>query len=105
MPNLTTIPLELRQEIYSYLLIDSNVAGLDAEGEMMKPKYSTSLFRVNKQISEESSGYFYAKNSFVLVHWLAYMTLDHWEARMGFYGRGNYLSISSNNLDGLSPAT
>ena len=74
MASFGTLPRELRQEIYSYLLVDHNVVKLEAsktnENLRLTPYFSTSLFLVNKQISEEAIWYFYRQNAFILVEWL-----------------------------------
>ena len=76
MTYFTTLPLELRREIYSYLLLDVNVVeetlgtncrSASGESVSLTPKFSTSLFQVSKQISQESLLYFYAENAFVLL--------------------------------------
>ena len=70
MASFTTIARELRQEIYSYLLLPRNtyqekkVAGGSI---LLFPEISTSLFTLNKQISNESLSYFYGQNEFVAV--------------------------------------
>lgn len=76
MPSLDTIPLEMRHEIYSYLLLlrravkeSDQTVGLDV-GEQrtwLIPDISTALFRVNRQISSESIEYFYGENAFVAL--------------------------------------
>jgi hypothetical protein len=70
----TTIPLELRYQIYSYLLLDRNAAYVASEDSkisyertIVKFKYDTALFTVSKQISVESLEYFYSQNTFVII--------------------------------------
>ena len=81
MPTLLTLPPELRQEIYSYLLLVHNVIpetvawrpGLRyVEGwntsrfpTMCPPEIATALFRVNREISAEALSYFYSRNGFI----------------------------------------
>ena len=71
--SLDTIPLELRHEIYSYLLIDENTAipaNEDPEkADWFKPQTATSLFCVNRQIHDENTQYFYRENLFVGIVW------------------------------------
>ena len=69
MASFEALPLELRQEIYSYLLVDHNVAKISGLDEFLEPCFSTSLFLLNKQISRESIRYFYSKNAFIYVEW------------------------------------
>lgn len=64
--SLLDIPIEIRLKIYSYLLAEQNVTVLRTDGTL-HPRYETALFRVNKQIYEESHSYFHSENAFVLV--------------------------------------
>lgn len=66
MSTLTSLPLELRREIYSYLL-DARRTSPDASDEGYEPKYATSLFLVSKRISEESLEFFYDQNVFATI--------------------------------------
>ena len=66
-PTLETIPVEIRHNIYSYLLLDQNVAhavGPCTSLDAYKLEYETALFRVSKLISTESLQYFYSQNAF-----------------------------------------
>ena len=75
MSSLMNLPLELRWVIYSHLLLDSNssdtrtsiAATQEEEREYVRPKFCTSLFTVNKQISKESLQYFYGENNFIIA--------------------------------------
>ncbi|MCJ1326101.1 hypothetical protein MMC10_002765 [Thelotrema lepadinum] len=84
---LTTIPVELRFEIYSYLLLTFNNTDevrkrndhFDPrcqECTVWIPQISTSLFIVNKQISLEALRYFYRKNAFVAIR-TPFMAVAH----------------------------
>ena len=64
--SLEGIPLEIRLNIYSYLLLDQNVIVLKPKG-ILRPQYQTALFTVNQNISTESLAYFRAENGFVTV--------------------------------------
>ena len=76
MATLMSVPLEIRQEVYSYLLLSTrafseqstyNIRSPMQESPLPKPSISTSLFRVNQQISHEALSYFYGKNLFVAI--------------------------------------
>ena len=76
MSSFTTLPLELRREVYSYLLRDNkacveetitNCKSFSGHTTIFRPKYSTGLFTVSKQISAEALDYFYGENAFVAV--------------------------------------
>jgi hypothetical protein len=61
-PPFTNIPPEIRFQIYEYLLLDQNVVTLgETYPYLLLPEYTTSLFTVNKSISEESLQYFYSQ--------------------------------------------
>jgi len=69
-PTLETIPVEIRQDIYSYILLDQNVAyavGSCTSLNAYKLKYETAVFRVSKLISTESLQYFYSQNTFIAL--------------------------------------
>jgi hypothetical protein len=63
---ITSIPRELRRKIYSYLLLDQNVVEFTLM-HCLRPSYTTALFTVNKQLSDESLHYFFTENAFVGV--------------------------------------
>ena len=72
----TTVPPEIRREVYSYLLRDTNsyvesditnCQSFSGRCTLIAPDYCTSLFTVNKQISNEALEYFYVQNAFVAV--------------------------------------
>ncbi|MCJ1326094.1 hypothetical protein MMC10_002758 [Thelotrema lepadinum] len=76
MASFATLPLELRREVYSYLLRDTNAyiesditncQSFSGHTTVFRPRYSTSLFTVSKQISAEALDYFYVENAFVAV--------------------------------------
>ena len=94
MATFMSLPFELRCQIYSYLLIDINVAAPDFLRDppldvslwpcgLVKPQiravgrrrlytqFSVALFRVSKQLSEETLEFFYSKNKFVSFHGLS----------------------------------
>ena len=96
MASLLTLPPELRREIHSYLLIDHNVVDkFDRKLEGYKdtlfnslvPHYSTAMFYVNKQLSEEAVDYFYSENAFVLIRW------KECDATLHNYGIWEYFSF------------
>ena len=62
--SLEGIPPEIRFNIYQYLLSDRNVIVIKPNG-VLRPRYQTSLFTVNKKISTESLAYFCSENGFV----------------------------------------
>ncbi|KAL3417535.1 hypothetical protein PVAG01_10545 [Phlyctema vagabunda] len=65
-PHLTSVPVEIRLKIYSYLLSDPYVSHLRSDGTLCS-RYTTALFTVNQQISDEALAYFHSENAFVLV--------------------------------------
>ena len=76
MASFTALPVEIRREIYSYLLLTHNAhveepvecsGTASDEGIVLIPSISTSLFTVNKKISAEALWYFYRENSFVAI--------------------------------------
>ena len=114
MVSFQSLPVELRYEIYSYLLIDHNVADLvekvttRAVLEALVPSFSVGLFRVNKAVSEEAINYFYTENAFALISWkmLSKTQIDHfnlccimkspsdaWLSKSHVYGRMFAVSI------------
>ena len=68
MPSFTTLPFEIRREIYSYLLLGDTIPSA-SRSRILRPNYATTLFCVNRQISTESLDYFYTQNAFILVQW------------------------------------
>ena len=82
MATFIKLPVELRREIYRYLLSSSNVSekfgnarcAVRSQGCVLQiPQISTSLFTVNKQISSEALQYFYQQNAFVAIN----ITMGH----------------------------
>ena len=93
MATFLALPLEIREMIYSYLLVDVNVTDLNVAAEAehalherpgahwenplrgntfpplhpLEPRYNTALFRVCKRISAESLLHFHIRNNFVAV--------------------------------------
>jgi len=65
-PTFATIPMELRNKIYSYMLLEKNVAFFKWEGTL-RFKYDIGLFTVSKDISYESLKYFYSQNFFIAI--------------------------------------
>jgi hypothetical protein len=79
----TKIPLELRQCVYDYLLLDKNVSYVEQRGKpenkslglqenggplcRQRLNFEVALFRVNKQISSESLKYFRSNNAFISI--------------------------------------
>lgn len=63
---LTTIPIELRNQIYSNILLEKDAVFIRPDGTLGF-KYDIGLFSVNKQISYESLYYFHSQNVFVAV--------------------------------------
>jgi len=72
-PSFDSIPIDIRHEIYSYILLDQNVAYVKSDtGSACDPlkwglKFETALFRVSKSISRESLEYFYSRNAFIVI--------------------------------------
>jgi len=63
-----TLPVEIQNEIYSYLLVDRNVVYVNAlAGRKLRLKFEVALFRVSRPISIESLRFFYSKNAFVVI--------------------------------------
>ena len=75
MARLTDLPLELRHEVYSYLLLPQNskkpkkksVKSEVGTFAVIYPAMATSLFTVNRTISKETLTYFYRENGFVAI--------------------------------------
>ena len=76
MVTFINLPLEIRREIYQYLLLGSEVSerfehdrnAVRSQGIVLQiPQISTGLFTVNKQISCEALQYFYQQNAFVAI--------------------------------------
>ncbi|KAI4144156.1 MAG: hypothetical protein LQ340_006759 [Diploschistes diacapsis] len=67
MALLKDLPLEIRQEIYPYLLVMEKVAYEEASTSEWRAAFCTSLFLVDKQISRESLNFFYVWNAFSIV--------------------------------------
>ena len=67
MGSLCLLPLELRLEIYSYLLLAINVPSYE-QFDRTQEKLAVSLFRVNKRISRETLDYMYTANRFSIVN-------------------------------------
>ena len=70
MASFTTVAREIREEIYSYLLLPRNAYQKKEVGggaTLLLLKILTSLFTLNKQISNEMLSYFYGQNEFVAV--------------------------------------
>ena len=74
MPSFMDLPFEIRQLVYSYLLLDVDTALVTKCGpphhwkwKHVRPMFYTSLFTVNKMLSRESRDFFYIRNSFVMV--------------------------------------
>ena len=63
-PNFLVIPLEIRYEIYSYLLINSSVINMSAQ-RMVNP-LRNGLVRACRQTFSEMIEYYYANNTFLL---------------------------------------
>jgi len=72
-PTFDSIPIDIRHEIYSYILLDQNVAYVKSDTgsawDLLKwgLKFEIVLFRVSKSISRESLEYFYSRNAFIIV--------------------------------------
>ena len=84
-PTFQTLPQEMRDKIYEYVLLEINCTKLkyndvailsleESRKRFTKPydfeptsKYTTGLFTVNKQISREALHFFYNRNSFIWV--------------------------------------
>ena len=63
-PNFLTIPLELRHQIYSYLLINDTVVNIATEA--MVKSLRNGIIRSCWQASHEMLEYYYANNTFLL---------------------------------------
>ncbi|KAF1984786.1 hypothetical protein K402DRAFT_395481 [Aulographum hederae CBS 113979] len=60
------IPIELRNQIYSYLLKSDSVR-VQEKGKRHSYKFQTSILAVNKAIHDEAQEYLYKNNCFVVV--------------------------------------
>lgn len=68
-PTLTTLPLDIKHEIFSYLLLGKNVkysTGGHAPGHSYT--FHVKFMRVNKQLYKETYHYLRSRNEFALVH-------------------------------------
>ena len=69
----TRLPVEIRDEIYSYLLLGNDVVPMfekcygRAQLVGLDQTFHTAIFRVNRKISAEAITYFYKRNAFVQV--------------------------------------
>ncbi|KJX92540.1 hypothetical protein TI39_contig5841g00009 [Zymoseptoria brevis] len=63
------LPIELKEEIYSYLLQPDTERDIAQESVYGKPffRFDTAIMRVNKRIGADASRYFGTINSFVLI--------------------------------------
>jgi hypothetical protein len=76
-PNLASMPIEIKNEISSHLLLAENV-------EYFKPgiipgyayNFHTNIMRTNKQFNKEANDYLRAHNNFALIH-IKYSRLSH----------------------------
>jgi hypothetical protein len=76
-PNLASMPIEIKNEISSHLLLAENV-------EYFKPgiipgyayNFHTNIMRTNKQFNKEANDYLRAHNDFALIH-IKYSRLSH----------------------------
>ncbi|MCJ1332167.1 hypothetical protein MMC10_008859 [Thelotrema lepadinum] len=70
-----SLPLELRQLIYSYLLLDTNVTYFNGTRSFasagfqprLLTRFAVSLFTLNRRVSQEALEYFYYQNGFVAL--------------------------------------
>ena len=69
MPSFETLPVEIRWQIYSYLLLGDDVVQLERNSRLLSllPNFQTAIFRLNKRISAEALLYFHEQNAFVTV--------------------------------------
>ena len=71
MVTFETLPLEIREHIYSYLLLDDGVIVQETDIARSKfhlrPKFHKSIFLSNRNIGQEAKDYFYARNAFVAI--------------------------------------
>lgn len=66
MATLETLPLELKYNIFSYLLLGKNVRDhSNAPYQMFR--FDVSLLRVNKKLGKKALEYFRSSNTFVLI--------------------------------------
>ncbi|CAD0096189.1 unnamed protein product, partial [Aureobasidium mustum] len=68
-PTLTTLPIDVKHEIFSYLLLGKNVkysTGGHAPGHSYT--FHVSIMRTNKQFYEETYDYLRSNNEFALIH-------------------------------------
>jgi hypothetical protein len=68
-PTLTTLPIDIKHEIFSYLLLGKNVkysTGGHAPGHSYT--FHVKFMRVNKQLYKETYDYLRSRNEFALVH-------------------------------------
>ena len=86
MPSLLDLPLEVREEIYSHLLVCQKTVRESAHPKstrvpLLTLQYTYGLFHVNKQVFAESIRYFYRHNNFVLVHLVGMRYKEYLELR------------------------
>lgn len=98
---LLTLPRELRDEIYGYLL-----AGEPTESDsdaFIRRVFHTSILRVNKQLHHESEKFLLQKHSFVLLHYVGNQkSFDH-EAFAPFLRHG--IPIVSRGFRATKPSS
>ena len=62
------LPIEIRHCVYSYVLLDQNVAyPKRCIGRSFRSKFEVALFRVSKFISADSLQFFHSQNAFVII--------------------------------------
>ena len=73
---LLTLPLELRDEIYGYLL--AGEPALSDNDAFIRRIFHTGIFGVNKQLHHESKKFLLKNHSFILLHYVgSQMSFDH----------------------------
>lgn len=60
------IPQELRDHVYSYLLLGDNVSQVGHKDNRVY-QFHTNILAVNKKVNQEASKYLFTKNTFVIV--------------------------------------
>lgn len=99
-PTLLTLPRELRDEIYGYLLTgEPTTSNRDA---FVRRKFHTGILGVNKQVHQESEKFLLENHSFILLHYVGNQKSFEHEAFAPFL---NYrIPIVSRGLQTTKPS-
>lgn len=67
-PSLEGVPPEVKNEIFSYILLGSDAPGAGhRHRKVVKRQFDISLLLVNKGLGAEAAAFLYRRNNFVLI--------------------------------------